>query len=307
MAMNEFKYFFLEYLEYSHGIKSGLEAAARRMNPIEKISLRGPAGLFKLNGKHKICFGLLDHCNSNISNCPIDIITFHRKGNNSSIDILVETEHLLQEFREKYPNLDLPYANTEADPSSGWSTNVTSYADVHYAHTIVSIVLQHWNAFLKGSLKNLDSISHDNSFLSYHPFEFEQRTMLSRFIMNETQSKPTYFIQKPVYAALGMLSSLANFATEMQTRKNISYIISIGNLYAAVLLLSNEDNNQRIKINLNWKFSTNSSFGYFAEFLDQKRTNPYSVWTHYNRPAYPNDTVLNEMLHAQVNSFNIII
>lgn len=273
------------------------------MNPISKIPLRGPAGLFKFNGKHRLCFGLLEHCNSNTSFCPIDIITFHRKGKNNSRDILAETVQLLQHFREKYPNLDLPFANTEADPSSGWSKNVTSYSDVNYAHMLVSIILEHWHAYLRGSLRNFESISHDNAFLSYHPFEFEQRTMLARFVMNQTLSKTTYYIQKPVYAALGMLSSLANSASDMQTERNISYILSIGNSYAAVLLMSRESSNEStIKINLKWENSTDTTFGYFAEFLDQERTNPFLVWTYYNRPAYPNATVLAEMMHAQVKS-----
>lgn len=43
-----------------------------------------------------------------------------------------------------------------------------------------------------------------------------------------------------------------------------------------------------------------ATFGYFAEYLDQKRTNPYAVWLKYNRPAYPNETIVDEMLHAQV-------
>lgn len=284
---------------------SGLEAASRRMRPVTKLDLRGPAGLFKSLEKHQLCYGLLTHCSANISRCPIDIITFHRKGINSSNDILTETIELLEFFRKKYPNLvDMPYANTEADPSSGWSKNVTSYADVHYAHMIVSIVLEHWNALIKGPLKRLESISHDNSFLSYHPFEFEQRTMLARFVMNNTQSKTVYFIQKPAYTAMGMLSSLANMAMAMETKSNVTYILSLGNLYAAVLLSSTKPNAEhRIEIKFNkndWQIASDSNVAYFAEFLDQTRTNPFSVWTKYNRPAYPNETVLNEMMHAQV-------
>ncbi|XP_055313832.1 alpha-L-iduronidase [Sitodiplosis mosellana] len=290
----------IEYLDYAHGVASGLEAASRRMNPVSKIPLRGPAGLFKSFEKHQLCYGLLAHCSANESLCPIDIITFHRKGINSPNDILIETIKLLELFRTKYPNLvHMPFANTEADPTSGWSKNVTSYADVHYAHMLVSIVLQHWNSFIKGPLKQLDSISHDNSFLSYHPFEFEQRTMLARFVMNNT--KAVHFIQKPVYAALGMLSSLANTATPMEIKSNVSYVLSLGDLYAAVLLSSTKHNQEdHIEIKFDdWHSLSDINFAYFAEFLDQSRTNPFAVWTKYNRPAYPNETVLTEMMHAQ--------
>lgn len=286
----------------------GLKATARRTNPPAKFSLRGPAGLFKSHEKHPLCWGFLESCNANLSRCPIDVITFHRKGINSPDDILTETVDLLKTFRQMYPNLNnISFANTEADPTAGWSKNVTSYADVHYAHTLVSIVFQHWNAFSKGPLKHLDSISHDNSFLSYHPFEFEQRTLLARFAMNNTKPKPSVvFIQKPVYAALGMLSALANAASEMRTEKNISFVLSIGDRYAAVVLISNKDSQpQDLQIQLNsikkeWRNDSDLIYGYIAEFLDQKRTNPYSVWKRYGRPSYPNSTVMNEMMHAQV-------
>lgn len=248
---------FQEYLEYVHGVRSGLEAAARRMRPVTKIPLRGPAGLFKSRENHHLCWGLLDHCNANASLCPIDVITFHRKGeSHGPSDILAETIELLNTFNVNYPNLrNFPFANTEADPTSGWSKNVTSYADVHYAHMLVSIVLQHWNAYLRRTLNRLDSISHDNSFLSYHPFEFEQRTILARFAMNETHPQSVSFIQKPVYAAFGMLAALAGMATEMDTKKNVSYILSLGERYAAVLLLSTEDSRiGKIEIKLNTKW-----------------------------------------------------
>lgn len=294
-----------DYLSYANGIASGLRAGARRMNSAEKIPLRGPAGLFKSIEKHTMCYGLLTACNANVSACPIDVLTFHRKGRNNASDILIESIELLEMIHKKYPNLDIPYANSEADPSSGWSKNVTSYADVNYAHTIVSIILQHWNAFLDGSLNRLESISHDNSFLSYHPFEFVQRTMLSRFAMNNTQPKTVHFVQKPVYAALGMLGSLANQATKLETKRNVSYVLSIGEQYAAVILFSTTRSLKNIEINFaidNWiKSIPRATFAYFAEFLDQQRTNPYSVWTSYNTPAYPNDTVFAKMMHAQVS------
>lgn len=64
---------------------------------------------------------------------------------------------------------------------TGWSKNVTSNADSHYAHMLVLIVLEHWNTFgINGSpTHHFESISHDNSFLSYHPFEFSQRNFTS--------------------------------------------------------------------------------------------------------------------------------
>lgn len=296
---------FEEYLQYVYGVQSGLQAAARRMRPVMKIPLRGPAGLFKSVQKHQLCWGLLDYCNATSNFCPIDVITFHRKGNNTSIDILAETMVLLKIFRDKYPNLkDMSFANTEADIISGWSKALKSNADVHYAHALISVVLQHWNAYVGGSLNGLDSISHDNSFLSYHPFEFEQRTLLARFAMNESHPKSVRFIQKPVYASLGMLSALIKTATKVYSKQNVSYVLSLGEKYAAALLLSTEDTQADeivIELHKKWNHVENVTFGYLAEFLEPNRTNPYSVWIKYNRPAYPNETVLSEMIHAQVN------
>lgn len=294
--------FLSDYLEYAIGVSHGIEAVARRVSTA-KFTLRGPAGLFKSIDKHQFCYGLLEMCNANLSTCPIDIITFHRKGMGAANEILEGTIKLIEMLHRMYPNLrHMPYANSEADPSSGWSKNVSGYADVQYAQTLISTVVQHWNANLKGDLSQLESISHDNSFLSYHPFEFEQRTLLSRFVMNNTQPKSVVFIQKPVYAALGLLSSLASRATEMITKQNISYLISMGDKYAAVLLFSN-DHNQVQTINIKWNGNASDAYGYFAEYLDERRTNPYSVWLRYGKPPYPNETVLSEMLHAQVSSY----
>lgn len=284
-----------------NGVRSALnEAAARRMRPETRIPLRGPAGLFKSIEMHRKCWGLLDDCNANITLCPIDVITFHRKGVNTSNDVLTETIDLLEKIHKVFPNLsELPFSNSEADPTSGWSRNVTLYADVHYSHMLLSIVFQHWNAYSMGLLHQFESISHDNSFLSYHPFEFSQRTLLARFMMNETHPKSVIFIQKPVYAALGMLSSLTNTATKFYEQKKVSYLISLSKQYVAALLLSAEQDYFDLKITMSSKWNC-TAFVYFAEFIDQERTNPYAVWSKYNKPSYPNDTVLFEMRRAQV-------
>lgn len=65
---------------------------------------------------------------------------------------------------------------SEADPIAGWSTPRDFQADVRYAATLMSTVMLHWHAKLAGGvMSQLESISHDNAFLSYHPHEFSQR------------------------------------------------------------------------------------------------------------------------------------
>lgn len=302
-----------DYMAYATGIADGLKAAARRTMPRLTFKLRGPAGLFKSFEKHKLCWGLLNYCDSNLTECPIDMITYHRKGIESPSNILVNSIELLDIIHNLYPNLkNLCYSNSEADPSAGWSKNLTSNTNVYYAYSLIEIVFQHWNAIYDGSMERLDSISHDNSFLSYHPFEFEQRTLLAKFSMNQTVPETVQFVQKPVYAALGMLSSLAKYSTMVYRDANISYILTLSDNYSAVLLASSDDDNWNMnetEINIsiqNWANgrSTNldRKYAYFAEVLNSDQTDPYSIWIKYNRPSYPSEEVWSEMLHAQVRA-----
>lgn len=301
-------------MAYATGIADGLRAAARRTTPRLTFKLRGPAGLFKSIEKHKLCWGLLNYCDSNVTRCPIDIITYHRKGIESPDDILIESIELLDTIHKLYPNLkSLSYSNSEADPSAGWSKNFTSNANVHYAYSLIEIVFQHWNAIYDGSMDGLDSISHDNSFLSYHPFEFEQRTLLAKFSMNQTVPETIQFVQKPVYAALGMLGGLAKYSTKMYRESNISYILTLSNNYAAILLTKSDDNNRDMnetEINIsirNWTSRSSNSdkeYVYFGEVLNSDQTDPYSIWMKYNRPSYPSEEVWSEMLRAQVRKSN---
>lgn len=65
---------------------------------------------------------------------------------------------------------------SEADPIAGWDTPRDFQSDVRYAATLIATVMQHWQAKLEGGvLAQLESLSHDNAFLSYHPYEFSQR------------------------------------------------------------------------------------------------------------------------------------
>lgn len=243
--------------------------------------------------------------------CPIDILTFHRKGQQSYNDIIIETKQLLNVIHENFSNLsELPFANTEADPFSGWSKNLTIYSNVHYAVMLINIVFDHWNAFYNGELMNLLSISHDNAFLSFHPYEFEQRTLFARFQMNKTKERFVDFIQKPVYAALGLLSSLGKYASDVKcsSTKNVSYLTTTSENYAAVLLTSNpreiESQENRLHFNISLQnFVKNlydTNLAYFVEHLQTNITDPFHIWVSYGRPPYPNRTVMGDMNKAQV-------
>lgn len=308
-----FRFFFFrfelartEYFEYAKGISRALKLAATSQHNMT-LKLSGPAGLFKQADKHELCWGMLHRCNANIFECPIDVITYHRKGVTSANDILENTIELIEKMTSMFPKLlHLPYANTEADPSSGWSKPVDAQTDVRYANTLISIVLQHWNARWREDLSRFDSLSHDNAFLSYHPYEFHQRTLLARFRMNDTKPTRTEFIQKPVYAALGLLGQLASRATKVYNTPNMSYVITLDERYAAVMLISTSTTATtapvRLKLNIG-EFvggATNTtSFAYIVEQLQPNHTDPFAVWKEHCAPAYPNETVLAAMYRAQ--------
>ncbi|KAL1423266.1 hypothetical protein MTO96_021246 [Rhipicephalus appendiculatus] len=62
-----------------------------------------------------------------------------------------------------------------------------------------------------------ESLSSDNSFLSYPPQPFSQRTQLARFRMNLTEPH-VLFVRKPVHAVQALLGKLASRAVSASIR-----------------------------------------------------------------------------------------
>lgn len=95
-----------EYFKYLNSLKFGLSAASRNPYNSTNLSLSGPAGLFKNAEHHPLCWGALEKCNKNISKCPFDILTFHRKGENGGASqIYFGGKQLLADIFKKFPNL----------------------------------------------------------------------------------------------------------------------------------------------------------------------------------------------------------
>lgn len=203
---------------------------------------------------------------------------------------------------------------SEADPSTGWSKPLTSNTNVQYANQLLHIVLSHWNAIYREQLSRLIDISHDNAFLSYHPFEFEQRTLLARFRMNLTHPPHVQFIQKPVYGVLGMLGHMAELASEQITgSKGSVCVVSRGyktdEFYSAILLTSalnassSYNSNQIVRLDLRIIFQQPqnlSSLIWMAEFLEQNVTDPFYEWTRAGRPNYPDIKTRHQLRLKQV-------
>jgi L-iduronidase len=299
------------YQDYLVGLKEGIKAAERQFSLTNVVKLRGPAGLFKDEKKHKFCWGVLQDCNKNVEKCPIDIITFHRKGDgNDAQEILNGSLNLLEEFSTKFPNLkNFKYSNTEADPIKKWSEPRDFQADTRYAAVLIETVFEHWQAIYDGRMKNLDSISHDNSFLNFYPNFFTQRTLLARFQMNNTTPKHIQFVQKPVFSALGLIANLASHAAKVNTMKDISFVITANNnserFYACICLWSHVDirkfSNKSKTFDIEIKnLHRNESFNdvelfYFVEGIDNKRTNPWMIFKQQKSPPFPNFQLFEEM------------
>lgn len=94
-----------DYENYIHGIRKGLDDAGERDNKY-RFTLYGPAGLFKNNRTHHLCWGIIAKCNSNLTRCPFDILSYHRKGDGKASDVIdASLDLLLNNIYVKFPEL----------------------------------------------------------------------------------------------------------------------------------------------------------------------------------------------------------
>lgn len=292
-----------EYFQYIYAVQSAF-AEIRRRYPNFQGELRGPAGTFKSPGNHKFCYGVLEQCQLNTTSCPFDILTFHRKGTTGRAKQILKGEmELLKELETSYPFLKTRmWSNSEADVSTGWSIPLESNTGIDYAREVVSNIFYHWTALNRGhSGRRLESISQDNAFLSYHPFEFNQRTLLARFQMNETKPQPySEFIQKPVYAAMGFLSNLGSRADVVRRKNGLTIMKSSSRSesYYSILIVGAKSVKQKLNVNFTG-FDTKKSFGVLVEVLQNDQKDPYAVWQKHGAPPYPPSELFVRMRKAQ--------
>lgn len=96
-------------MAYANGCAEGLTAAFEGTGT--RARLGGPAGLFR-EENHPLCWGLLESCSSERSHCPIQFISFHRKGDGTAEGVLNGTLELLDLLHNKFSNLiEMPIAN----------------------------------------------------------------------------------------------------------------------------------------------------------------------------------------------------
>uniref|UniRef100_A0A182FUI6 Glycosyl hydrolases family 39 N-terminal catalytic domain-containing protein n=1 Tax=Anopheles albimanus TaxID=7167 RepID=A0A182FUI6_ANOAL len=307
-----------DYLEYILAIRAGLDhvrnlTESPRQSASTLFQLQGPAGLFKSEIHHPLCWAAAKLCNG--GDCPFETFTFHRKGTGRwASEVLTATQQLMEDLFTRFPNVRrLGFANDEADPIASWSTARPFQADVRYATMLFSIVAQHWSAMADTNatlLNNFRFLSHDNAFLSYHPYEFEQRTLLARFQMNETHPPHVQFIAKPVFSALGMLATLGSQATRTTFRaNNVSYILSHEDRrYLSLLVSRSNDSSPMHKRRSRVKFTIPLALllladecrkAYTVEALQDGITDPFRLWQSFGRPAYPNIKQLTALRSVQ--------
>ncbi|XP_055854835.1 alpha-L-iduronidase [Episyrphus balteatus] len=294
--------------DYLFAIRRGLNAAGRRPLNGVNFKLHGPAGLFKNLDHHPLCWQSLQKCNENPKHCPFDVITYHHKGSGISSEVASGGQRLIKEIFYKFPNLNsMPFANNEADPIAGWSTPRSFQSDVRYAISVISIVFDHWTAKLNTKeFQNLQFISHDNAFISYHPHEFSQRTLFAHFRMNNSKPQPySQFIQKPVYAVLGMMGNLGTHAADIkimpQSIRVLETTDNYGRSFLSLIAISDGQpgEQERFQKEISLRTMIGKRFSYIVEFLEYQNTDPVYIWNLYGSPPFPNSTIREAMRKDQ--------
>ncbi|XP_049827475.1 alpha-L-iduronidase isoform X6 [Schistocerca gregaria] len=294
------------YINYFSATTAGISRAAG-----QKIRVGAPAGLFKAESHHPLCWGLLKHCE--INECPLSFLSFHRKGNRTANLVTKGSVDLIKVLRQKFPKLSMiSLANDEADPLSGWWKDEEWRSDVRYAAMITHIISNFQIEVIDELKLPLSFISNDNGFLSSQTHSFTQRSLLARFQMNATTPPHQQFFQKPVYAVMGLLSLLGK--TEMRStllEPDKKFFLLASTDYepqwsASVLITYSDDiktepltiKNLTLKIN-NIPYSADSNISYAIYILNNFETNPYQIWKDAQFPSFPDYELRRRMRDAE--------
>ncbi|KAL4231720.1 hypothetical protein ACF0H5_009296 [Mactra antiquata] len=245
----------------------------------------------------------------------IDFLSYHKKGNGSSRQIIEDEISQMKSISSRYPVLaNKPFINDEADPLVGWSKNEIWRADSTYAAMVAKVVVEHQNLFISNGspdIKNYTLLSNDNAFLSWYPHQFTERTLLARFQINTTSPPHTHFFKKPVYSIMGMLSILGEkqIATKIESMNDDIYS-ELGTIASTHIPSINgtSDSWQMASLtyysNDTWKQTGQTYVNLYMDIspptwasndliavswiLDNNVGNPYIIWDRFNRPDYPN-------------------
>ena len=311
------------FLKYYDACSEGLKEASH------SLVFGGPGGSCRQPSFSKICWALLEHVTNGINYITdkkdnrLDFISFHKKGSGKA-DVILQTElQTISSIHKEYPSLtSTPIYNDEADPLVGWSKPQFWRADVTYAALIAKVVAQHQNQIIANASRshiNYALLSNDNGFLSYSPHYFTQRTLNSRFQVNNTNPHYVHFIKKPSLIVMGLLSKLGDKQIgNVTVNEKIGGISSIctgcPNLEVATLLHNSADsepltgltyihlrysnliNLDQFALNTNQLVNNNSRAVTCS--LNNFETNPHGAWEEMGSPDFPSPNQF-QHLHEQ--------
>ncbi|XP_049267816.1 alpha-L-iduronidase isoform X2 [Rhipicephalus sanguineus] len=256
------------------------------------LRLGGPAENLAPSHRSPLAWTLLEHCESGVR---LDFISLHQKGNASTADIVNAEMAAMSSIRERCPGLSTkPCINNEADPIKNWAEPYPWRADATYAAMLARLVKSHLT-----ETGSCESLSSDNSFLSYPPQPFSQRTQLARFRMNLTEPH-VLFVRKPVHAVQALLGKLASreVSASVQAQQQDEQGPQLGVIatasgshsLSALLYYSNESTwepgiEAKVSVRAQLDWSTGSSWAVYQ--VDNQLTNPYASWVRQGCPPFP--------------------
>eukprot|EP00451_Oxyrrhis_marina_P032866 CAMPEP_0204361848 /NCGR_PEP_ID=MMETSP0469-20131031/39137_1 /ASSEMBLY_ACC=CAM_ASM_000384 /TAXON_ID=2969 /ORGANISM="Oxyrrhis marina" /LENGTH=384 /DNA_ID=CAMNT_0051350311 /DNA_START=27 /DNA_END=1178 /DNA_ORIENTATION=+ len=144
----------------------------------------------------------------------IDFVSWHEKGTTGGdggsqavtdrdLDATAAVDQL-----NPAPNATVTTGNSEADPLGGWNKPHAWRADARYAAMIVEVINQHLQELiLTGARRNpFTYLSNDNAFLPYGDVDhlFSQRTLVGRFLYNDTTPYTQETVRKPSLMAMAV-------------------------------------------------------------------------------------------------------
>jgi len=307
-----------------HGFLNYFSAVSMSLKNVDdKLTFGGPAGSCRKESFSKICWTLLHRCAvEGPKKCGLDFISIHKKGNSDAETILRNEVETIKKIHQ-FPQLTkVPIINDEADPLVGWNRAFWWRTDSTYAAIIAKVICMHQYHFNINSDTVYKLLSNDNAFLSYHPHFFSQRTLNSRFQMNNSNPAYSHLIRKPALTVMSFLSKLGDQQIDLKVTTNNQSTIggmasirgsSCNNLEVSTILYNSANteirtSNDEIKIkyqlksiikNLAIYSNCSNRISMMVCRIDNHLTNPYKIWTQMKRPVFPSSKQFQQLHLAE--------
>ncbi|XP_040273967.1 alpha-L-iduronidase [Bufo bufo] len=300
------------FQNYYDACSEGLKQAS------PQLKFGGPGDSCHSPPRSPICWSLLSHCHNGTNiftgemGVRLDYIALHKKGGGSSYRILEQELDTVSEIQQRFPRFKLvPIYNDEADPLVGWSTPQSWRGDVTYAAMVIKIIHQHLDFMSSdGNLTmNYSLLSNDNAFMNYYPHYFTQRTLTSRFQMNNTKPPHVQMVRKPVLTVMGLLALLGEtqvstyMVWDLDASSNYSTVGVIASVHepknrdqtdswqSTIVVYASDDNRTSTDINLVTlnltNFPKSKDLVYVTYYMDNMLTNPFLEWQKTGSPDFP--------------------